>query len=556
MRDESAVIGRCLTSAQETLGNQLAGVVLADTGSTDDTIAVARNAYPTAVIVQHDWHDFATNRNMLLDVAYEQGTEWVLMLDPDMTLEGQLPDIEGLGYEVDILGVGNSCFTNPRLLSTQRQWRYEGVVHEALADYPGLPRLEGLRIRHHGSTDHTHDGRFEQDRAALQGTINTRNLFYLAQTERNLGNTDKAVSLYELRASLGGWPEEVYYALYQAAMLKGSVEGLLKAWESRPQRGEALYHLLGLLRGRESWQTAHVLSLIGQTLTVPPEDVLWVEPWMYEWGLKFEHSITCFWVGKYAECVALSEWVAEHYDVPLNYRQQAIRNRDLARQHLPAVETEPSPTPPVAILVPILNRPHKIAECVRNIEDNTPEPHRIVFGVSETDEASKAVLDESGLEYLTIPEPGTYARKINTLYKATVEPYVFLAADDYRFTPGWLTNALRGMRDVEGVVAVDDLCNNLGTCCLVSRKYIEEQGGTADTPSMIFHDGYRHNFCDMELYETAKSRGRYRWCGDSIVEHQHHIVGKSAHDPTYALGDSSYAQDEALYVSRQHLWTQ
>ena len=141
-RNESDVIGRMVQSCRDVLGDKLAGFVFTDTGSTDQTVTVARSL--GATVVQHPFVDFAANRNLLLQEAYKQGTEWVLMLDPDMTLEGSLPTLEGLGYEVDILGIGASCFTNPRLLSTKRQWRYEGVVHEALADYPGLPRLEGF----------------------------------------------------------------------------------------------------------------------------------------------------------------------------------------------------------------------------------------------------------------------------------------------------------------------------------------------------------------------------------------------------------------------------
>ena len=558
MRNESQDIARMVRSAQAVLGSQFAGAVLADTGSTDDGIGVARAACPDAVIVQHEWQDFATNRNLLLDVAYEQGAEWVLMLDPDMTLEGELPELQGLGYEVEIHGVGNAVFTHPRLLSTQRRWRYEGVVHEALADYPGLPRLNGLRIRHHGSTDHREDGRFERDREALQGTLNPRSLFYLAQTERDLGNTEKAAGLYELRASMGGWSEEVYYSLLQAGILGKSLETLLKAWEYRPSRGEALWAAIGILRDQGSWRAAHMLTTAGLALVAPPrEDVLWVEPWVYAWALRFEHAVTCFHVGKYAECATISDEMATRYDVPLNYRQQAVRNRNLAQQHLPPVGPDETPLPVVAILVPVLNRPHRVEPFLRDLRENTPEPHRVIFGVSEGDEETIRVLDQSGAEYLTVPESeGTYARKINALYNATDEPYVFLAADDYRFTPGWLTQAHRAMRDVEGVIAPDDLCNNLGTCCLVSRKYVEEQGGTADSLGAVFHDSYRHNFCDMELFETAKARGKYRWCGDSIVEHLHPVLGKSERDSTYALGDSTYALDEALYVSRQHLWAQ
>jgi glycosyltransferase involved in cell wall biosynthesis len=334
MRDEKNVIARCLRSAQKTLGDQFAGVVLADTGSQDQTIAIARGAFPDAVIVEHEWHDFATNRNLLLDVAYKQGSDYLLMLDPDMTVEGELPSgLSEDGYEINILGVGEIAFRNPRLLSTRRRWRYEGVVHEALAEYPGLPKLDSMWIRHHGTADHREDGRFERDRAMLQNTLPSRSLFYLAQTERDLGNGERAAQLYELRASLGGWGEEVYYALYQAGLLRQSVEGLLSAWESRPSRGEALYYLIGLLRGRNAYNTAHALSTIGLQVGLP-DDVLFVEPWIHHWGLQFEHSVTSFWIGDYRTSVKLCEELLERDDLFDQFREQTVANMGFAREKL------------------------------------------------------------------------------------------------------------------------------------------------------------------------------------------------------------------------------
>ena len=337
MRDEKNVIGRCVRSVVETLGDQLSGVVLADTGSTDSTIAVAKAALSELdcpwVVVEHEWVDFSTNRNRLLDVA-ELDAEWLLMLDPDMTIEGELPELAGDGYQLEILGIGQTSFWNPRLLSTSRPWRYAGVVHEALVDYPGLPKLDGLRIRHHGAPDHAADGRFNRDRALLASAIDTRSLFDLAQTERDLGNSERAADLYELRASLGGYPEEEYYALYQAGHIRQSIEGLLRAWEARPSRGEALYYLIGLMRGAAMWKTAHALSTIGVEIAEPTEDVLWVEPWVYQWGLRFEHSITSYWVGDFVTCAGISDELAVDPEVWPHVREQAARNAVMARDRV------------------------------------------------------------------------------------------------------------------------------------------------------------------------------------------------------------------------------
>ncbi|WP_406862863.1 hypothetical protein ABZO31_21520 [Streptomyces sp. HUAS MG47] len=58
---------------------------------------------------------------------------------------------------------------------------------------------------------------------------------------RDLGRTDEAVELYERRAAMGGWDEEVAYALLQAGILTAdagdwpaAAELLTRAWEARP----------------------------------------------------------------------------------------------------------------------------------------------------------------------------------------------------------------------------------------------------------------------------------------------------------------------------------
>lgn len=206
----------------------------------------------------------------------------------------------------------------------------------------------------------------------------------------------------------------------------------------------------------------------------------------------------------------------------------------------------------VAILIPVLDRPHRLAPLLANIAQATPEPHRIVFAAS--DQPTIDELDRLGAEYLQ-DEGDSWPNRINRLFHATTEPYVFLGADDVIFYPGWLTAALEAMQEVDGVVAVADMYNPDGTLALVSRNYINEHSGCIDIPNVVIYPGYRHNYSDTELFSVAKSRGRHRYCPEAIVEHLHPLAGKAHMDTTYAIGFNSEPEDHRRYLDRQWMWT-
>jgi glycosyltransferase involved in cell wall biosynthesis len=63
-------------------------VVLIDSGSTDDTVAIARD-HPQVVVIEHPFTDFASQCNFgLMQIA----TPWVLSLDADYELSDELID--------------------------------------------------------------------------------------------------------------------------------------------------------------------------------------------------------------------------------------------------------------------------------------------------------------------------------------------------------------------------------------------------------------------------------------------------------------------------------
>jgi glycosyltransferase involved in cell wall biosynthesis len=79
VRDEQEKLPRCLAS----ISGWCDEVIVVDTGSTDDTVAIARSA--GATVLQHPWQDdFADARNHGLDRAMGR---WILYIDADEVVE-------------------------------------------------------------------------------------------------------------------------------------------------------------------------------------------------------------------------------------------------------------------------------------------------------------------------------------------------------------------------------------------------------------------------------------------------------------------------------------
>ncbi len=207
----------------------------------------------------------------------------------------------------------------------------------------------------------------------------------------------------------------------------------------------------------------------------------------------------------------------------------------------------------------MLGRPQAVAPLLASIEAATPSPFRVLFVCTPGDTAVPAVT-AAGTDLLLVDfRPGDYARKINAGIGATTEPFIFTGASDLVFHAGWLEAALNLVNKGAGVVGTNDLGNprvlkgEHSTHSLLVRTYVEARGTIDGAGAM--HEGYRHNFCDTEMVETAKARGAWRFAPDSIVEHRHPHWGTAEFDETYRLGQAGFVRDQMLYHRRRRLWT-
>lgn len=163
-RNEERMLPGCL----ESLRGVVDGIVVCDTGSTDNTRGIARDF--GAHVVEHEWHDdFAEARNAALDAARVLGASWALSLDADE----RIAEVDRAALrrfmknaDRDVAGV-RLCnwvgsLENPRLdpatalvprLFRTRYVRWENRIHEqprSKRDGKNATRFDGLLIHHFG----------------------------------------------------------------------------------------------------------------------------------------------------------------------------------------------------------------------------------------------------------------------------------------------------------------------------------------------------------------------------------------------------------------------
>jgi glycosyltransferase involved in cell wall biosynthesis len=318
VKNESLVIRRCLDS----LRGLVQAVVIVDTGSTDDTLAVIRGLDFSAPIHLHQraWKNFADNRTELLRLA-SPAADYLLLLDADYTVEGRLPTLTADAYAL-LLRTPSLEYRKPLLIRSALPWRYEGVVHEYLVceHSTAAEPMDSLTIRDHVDGGHRPPGwqpRWEWDAAVLEEELtrdpaNARNVFYLARSYDDLAMSrpndsrsgdwrQKAMDRYRERSMMAGYADEAYYSLYRLGVLR-LAEGdglaiLLEAWQRCPHRWEPVHEAARWLNQRGLHQASYALSKQALTQRAEPSG-LFISPDVYDHLLLFEHSISAYYAGQ------------------------------------------------------------------------------------------------------------------------------------------------------------------------------------------------------------------------------------------------------------------
>jgi len=219
----------------------------------------------------------------------------------------------------------------------------------------------------------------------------------------------------------------------------------------------------------------------------------------------------------------------------------------------------------IDVIVPVA-RPHKLAALLESLRGSQRDVELIPYlVVSRSDVQSLRVCRESGVRFgvsRTDLGPGDFIAKIDLGYKETGSPWIFQAAEDVEFTPGWAEEALATAAARSAlVVGTNDGFNpavvkgNHSTHTLIARSYCDSPGASMDGPGTVFSREYRHQFCDNELIGVAKSRGVWAFARGALVRHNHPCWGHVETDAIYELGNSFFEQDRLIFNRRRVMWT-
>jgi glycosyltransferase involved in cell wall biosynthesis len=259
--------------------------VVLDTGSSDGTLQwVREQKFFPAFVNEAPFVDFETSRNLLFECAKGKA-DCFLLLDADMELKFDVDPAEVKSTLTDNVTGYLLRHADPveywvaRLVRGNADWKFKGVTHEYLVGGgASLPRLTGVSIIHH---QHYDAHKFERDLRLLSADIardpdDYRTIFYLGNTLRDMGKRDAAIRFYVMRASMGGWDEEAYIAMYEAARLAEDPNAMMKAFKSRPTRAEPAQWLALYYAKEGDPEKAALWEKVRASIPIPPNDVLFV----------------------------------------------------------------------------------------------------------------------------------------------------------------------------------------------------------------------------------------------------------------------------------------
>jgi hypothetical protein len=137
---------------------------------------------------------------------------------------------------------------------------------------------------------------------------NNRYVFYLAQSYFDSQQYKKAKLNYLKRSKMKGWEEEVYISLFRAALcsmiLEEDQEKVMNnfsvAWESRPFRLEAAYHVVKKLREDQRYVLAFTYANMAMQnfLNYPHKDTLFYDTRIHDWMFLDEYCMAAYYVGQ------------------------------------------------------------------------------------------------------------------------------------------------------------------------------------------------------------------------------------------------------------------
>lgn len=270
VKNEAAIIETTLAMLCEKIA--FSYWVICDTGSTDDTREIIERFFKQKNIpgeLRNDpWENFAVNRTKALNYAFDK-SDLVFVFDADDTICGDIcipDDCPADGYYFTMGGNGIQ-YNRVMLVNNRIKWVYKSVVHEyiecvgkpdpdivhLLGDY--YVKSQRLGDRSKSPSKYLNDATLlaTEYEIALQSNdpLHSRYAFYCANSYKDYGDTENAITWYKKTLTLNNWSQEKYicclqlYKLYESTnRIESGIYYLVESLQHDIERPECIFYLM------------------------------------------------------------------------------------------------------------------------------------------------------------------------------------------------------------------------------------------------------------------------------------------------------------------------
>lgn len=142
-------------------------------------------------------------------------------------------------------------------------------------------------------------------------------------------------------------------------------------------------------------------------------------------------------------------------------------------------------------------------------------------------------------------------RMVKKLVEKSTRPLVMFLGDDTIPEKGFVEASLRALAalpDGWGVVALNSQKSRHAAHFLADKRMLDLLPGQE-----FFCTEYKHCFCDNELTDIAKEHGRFVFCDEAVVKHDHPIFTGEQEDEHYqrVYQKPTFMHDRCLYYKRK-----
>ena len=351
---------KCILTALESVYKFINYWVICDTGSTDKTCELIENFFKEKKIpgelFHNGWVNFGHNKTILFDRCYKKA-DYILHFDADDYFVGDLKFIGGkTQYYINVkkVDINYPCLL---LFDCNYKWKFCGVAHTTIKCLDNDDLTTGYLISDDFYMYSTPDTgarsfdpeKYNKDAKKLKqqffdtlifdpDNLNTRSIFYTAQSYKDYGNLEESAKWYNLYLKIKDtWIEEQYICYLNLGNIYKTLKydfkliekTYLSAIELINDRAEAYYNLGILYNQTNNQEYAYKLLLKAKNIKfdeVAKKYILFLDKKCYENYILDELSVACYWTNKTEEGIKYLSQIIDDQKLDQNRLQDNMKH--------------------------------------------------------------------------------------------------------------------------------------------------------------------------------------------------------------------------------------